>query len=82
MATVTTTIRVDENLKKEATKLAKEMWLTFNVVVNNYLRDFLKERKITFVEHWRETVVDLGEEGVEAKELLDVYQDEYGQVLA
>lgn len=40
-------IRIDKELKDNATKIANEMWLTFSAVVNIYLNNFIKEKRIT-----------------------------------
>ena len=41
-------IKTDKVLKQRAQKLAKEMGLPLGTLVNNYLRDFVIERKATF----------------------------------
>ncbi len=82
MATVTTTIRVEKDLKDQATKLAKSMGLTFNIVMNNYLKRFVEEKEITFSDSDRKTVVDFGESGMSATELLSSYEQEYGEKMA
>ncbi|MDO8660020.1 MAG: hypothetical protein Q7K54_05505 [Candidatus Parcubacteria bacterium] len=41
-------IKTDKALKQRAQKLAKEMGLPLGTLVNNYLRDFVIERKVTF----------------------------------
>lgn len=41
-------IKTNKALKVKAQKLAKEMGLPLGTLVNNYLRDFVVERKVTF----------------------------------
>ncbi|MBI2631296.1 hypothetical protein HYW73_03770 [Candidatus Nomurabacteria bacterium] len=41
-------IKTNKALKQKAQKLAKEMGLPLGTLVNNYLRDFIVERKATF----------------------------------
>ncbi len=41
-------IKTKKDLKVKAQKLAKEMGLPLGTLVNNYLRDFVIERKATF----------------------------------
>jgi len=48
MTSVTTSIRIDKELKQDVSKLAKEMWLSLGQVVEHYLRRFQVEKKITF----------------------------------
>jgi addiction module RelB/DinJ family antitoxin len=41
-------IKTDKKLKKEAQEVAKELGLPLSVVINQYLREFVKEREVTF----------------------------------
>jgi addiction module RelB/DinJ family antitoxin len=41
-------IKTKKDLKVQAQKLAKEMGLPLSTLVNNYLRDFIIERQVTF----------------------------------
>ena len=41
-------IKTNKALKQKAQKLAKEMGLPLGTLVNNYLRDFIIERRVTF----------------------------------
>jgi antitoxin component of RelBE/YafQ-DinJ toxin-antitoxin module len=41
-------IKTNKVLKQKAQKLAKEMGLPLGTLVNNYLRDFIIERRVTF----------------------------------
>ncbi len=48
MTTVTTSIRIDADLKKKAAALAKEMGLSLSQITERYWKQFVVERKITF----------------------------------
>jgi len=41
-------IKTNKDLKIKAQKLAKKMGLPLSTLVNNYLREFVVERKVTF----------------------------------
>ena len=41
-------IKTNKALKQKAQKLAKEMGLPLGTLVNNYLRDFVIERRVIF----------------------------------
>lgn len=84
MSTKTTSIRLDEDLKNESSKLAKKLWLSLWTVIAIYLRKFVHDRAITLSEEeldWK-TVVDFWEEGISARDLLDSYENTYGQKMA
>lgn len=44
-------IKVDKTLKERAQKVAKELGLPITTVVNNYLREFVEERRVVFSDH-------------------------------
>ena len=50
MNTTVINIKTDKNLKKDAQKLAKNFGLPLSTVVNTYLREFVRERRIIFSE--------------------------------
>ena len=50
MNTTVINIKTDKNLKKDAQKLAKNFGLPLSIVVNTYLREFVRERRIVFSE--------------------------------
>lgn len=41
-------IKTDKKLKEEAKKVAEEMGLPLNIIMNNYLKDLIKNRRIEF----------------------------------
>ena len=41
-------IKTNKVLKQKAQKLAKEMGLPLSTLFNNYLKDFITERQVTF----------------------------------
>lgn len=43
-------IKTDKKLKEEAQKIAKVLGLPLGTVVNRYLKDFVRERRIEFTE--------------------------------
>ncbi len=45
----TITLRIDEDIKKEAQKLASSLWLNLNSLVNLKLREFIQDRKIEVI---------------------------------
>lgn len=50
MNTTIINIKTDKNLKKDAQRLAKNFGLPLSTVVNAYLREFVRERRIAFSE--------------------------------
>lgn len=42
----TTSIKLDKEVKKEATKLAGELGVSFSAVVNSMLKNFIRERRL------------------------------------
>lgn len=48
MANVNVTIRLDEDVRKEADKLFDEMGMTLSTAVNIFIRQCLREQKIPF----------------------------------
>lgn len=44
-------IKTDKKLKKEAQKTAEALGLPLSTVVNRYLKDFVRERRIEFAEN-------------------------------
>ena len=51
MAKTVINIKLDKDLKEEAQRLAKELGLPITTVVSNYLREFVKERRVVFSDH-------------------------------
>jgi addiction module RelB/DinJ family antitoxin len=43
-------VKVDSHIKNQAQILAKSLGLPLSIVVNNYLRNFIRNREITFSE--------------------------------
>ena len=41
-------IKIESDLKKQAKEVADEMGLPLSVIVNNYLRQFVKDRRVIF----------------------------------
>lgn len=41
-------IKTESDLKKHAQEIAEEMGLPLSVIVNNYLRQFVKDRRVVF----------------------------------
>lgn len=50
MNTTVINIKTDKNLKKDAQRLAKIFGLPLSTVVNTYLREFVREKRIVFSE--------------------------------
>ena len=50
MNTTVINIKTDKNLKKDAQTLAKNFGLPLSAVVNIYLREFVREKRIIFSE--------------------------------
>ena len=48
MATVNTSIKIDEETKKEAQKLFKDLGLSLSTVINIFLKQAIREKGITF----------------------------------
>lgn len=44
---VNVNLRMDKKLKEDVTKIAHEMGLTFSTVVNIYLNNFIREKRIS-----------------------------------
>ncbi len=68
MKQVAITIKIDDDLKKDIQKLAKNMGLSFSAIVENKLRQVRRERRIEFTE---ELVPNQGF----AKQLRNIEQD-------
>lgn len=45
---VNTTIRIEEQIKKEASKVAEMLWTNLSNIINMYLTSFVKEKKVDF----------------------------------
>jgi addiction module RelB/DinJ family antitoxin len=43
-----TSVKIDDGIKREATKLAKQMGLSLSVVINASLKDFVSQRRLVF----------------------------------
>ncbi|MCH8224915.1 MAG: type II toxin-antitoxin system RelB/DinJ family antitoxin [Chloroflexi bacterium] len=41
-------VRTDKSLKEEAQKIAKDIGIPLSTVVNAYLKEFVRERRVTF----------------------------------
>lgn len=50
MNTTVINIKTDKILKKDAQKLAKNFGLPLSAIVNTYLREFVREKRIVFSE--------------------------------
>ena len=50
MNTTVINIKTDKNLKKDAQMLAKNFGLPLSAVINIYLREFVREKRIVFSE--------------------------------
>ena len=50
MNTTVINIKTDKNLKKDAQELAKNFGLPLSAIVNIYLREFVREKRIIFSE--------------------------------
>ena len=63
-------IKTKKDLKMQAQKLAKEMGLPLSTLVNNYLRDFIVTRQVTFNAPMpsKKTIKAIGEARKEFKE--------------
>ena len=72
MSAVPTSIRLEKEIKDEASLLAKKLWLSLGTVISIYLKKFIAQRWISVTEdelEWR-TVVDFWEKWLSASELL------------
>jgi len=47
----TTSVKLDKEVKEEASKLAKELGLNLSVVINATLKKFVNERRVVFSAH-------------------------------
>ncbi len=45
---ITTSFKIDKDIKEKATKLAASLGLTLSAVINHSLRKFITEKKVTF----------------------------------
>ncbi len=52
MKQVAITVKIDEDLKKDVQKLAKNMGLSFSAIVENKLREVRRDRRIEFEEEF------------------------------
>ena len=50
MNTTVINIKTDKNLKKDAQMLAKNFGLPLSAIVNTYLREFVREKRVFFPE--------------------------------
>ena len=50
MNTTVINIKTDKNLKKDAQMLAKNFGLPLSAIVNTYLREFVREKRVVFSE--------------------------------
>ena len=50
MNTTVINIKTDKNLKKDAQTLAKNFGLPLSAIVNTYLREFVREKRVVFSE--------------------------------
>ncbi len=55
MKQVAVTIKIDDELKADVQKLAKNMGLSFSAIVENKLRQVARERRVVFVEELEPT---------------------------
>lgn len=44
----TNSIRVDDDVKREATEIAAQLGLTYNAIINVFLREFIREKGFPF----------------------------------
>lgn len=49
MSTVNVTLRIDENLKKQADELFSDLGFTFNSAITVFLRQAVREQQIPFI---------------------------------
>lgn len=50
MSQIAVTVKIDSDLKKEAQELAKALGLSLSAVVENKLREVVRERRVVFEE--------------------------------
>lgn len=50
MSQIPVTVKIDASLKKDAQKLAKSLGLSLSAIVENKLREVVRERRIVFEE--------------------------------
>lgn len=50
MSQIPVTVKIDEELKHEAQKLAKSLGLSLSAIVENKLREVVRERRVIFEE--------------------------------
>jgi addiction module RelB/DinJ family antitoxin len=43
--------KTEKNIKDQAQKIAKSLGLPLGTIMNNYLREFIQERKVVFTDH-------------------------------
>ena len=68
-------VKTDPDLKKRAQQLADELGLPLSTVVNGYLREFTRDREITFsnaprISPWLEKIIGAFEADVAARKNL------------
>ncbi len=44
-------IKIDKNLKEKAQEVAHALGVSLNAVVNQIIKEFISERKVTFTDH-------------------------------
>lgn len=44
-------IKTDSKLKNQAQEIAKDLGLSLSVILNNYLRELVNERRVVFTDH-------------------------------
>jgi len=50
-ATAIINVKTDRRLKREAQSVSRELGLPLSAIVNAYLRDFVREKKVVFSSH-------------------------------
>jgi DNA-damage-inducible protein J len=68
MSQTPVTIKIDSDVKYEAQKLAKSLGLSLSAIVENKLKEVIRERKVLFEE-------DLNLNDTTAKQLLEIEAD-------
>lgn len=81
MANVNVTIRMDENLKKQAEELFSDFGLTFNAAITMFTKQAVREQRIPF-EITRATVNTASDDAVAAlsKELINKNRKAYEEL--
>ncbi len=51
MATTMLSIKLDKSMKEQAQELASTLGVSLNAVIKGFLKEFLSERKVTFMDH-------------------------------